>query len=126
MNLLWSTPKAMPESKPPPEIRRWLALAISIALFATAVFFWLASSDSSGEFFAAACFRIGLVLGALWLAWPQLKRPARWLPASAPVIGVIGLIAIAAQPRLVFPAIAIVGTLITLSTFVQLFRKRRK
>ncbi|MEO1524633.1 MAG: hypothetical protein AAFX06_04315 [Planctomycetota bacterium] len=116
----------MPESKPPPEIRRWLALAISIALFATAVFFWLASSDSSGEFFAAACFRIGLVLGALWLAWPQLKRPARWLPASAPVIGVIGLIAIAAQPRLVFPAIAIVGTLITLSTFVQLFRKRRK
>jgi hypothetical protein len=45
------------------------------------------------------------------------------LPAGAPVIGVIALIVIAAQPRLLIPAIPIVGGLITLSALIRAFRR---
>ncbi|MEL6110038.1 MAG: hypothetical protein AAFU85_28840 [Planctomycetota bacterium] len=115
----------MPEKPSSPEIRRWLALAISIVLMITAFVIWLTATDSSGEFFAAACGRIGLVLGAIWLAWPSLKRPARWLPAGAPVIGVVALIMIAAQPRLILPAMMIVPALIAFSAVVRMFRTPR-
>lgn len=117
--------KTVKRDAPNADVRRWLALALSILLLAASGILWLISSDSSGKFFSAACFRIGLVLGALWLAWPSLKRPAKWLPASAPVIGVVALIVIAAQPRLIIPAIPIVGGLITLSAFVSAFRTRK-
>lgn len=118
--------KRMPDQPSSPEVRRWLALAISVVLMIIALGIWLTSTDSSGEFFAAACVRIGMVLFALWLAWPSLKRPARWLPAGAPVIGVVALIAIAAQPRLIFPAMMVVPVLITLSALVRAFRKPRQ
>jgi hypothetical protein len=39
--------------------------------------------DGSAAGFAGGCVRVGLVLGALWLAWPQiiagLKRVPGWL-----------------------------------------------
>lgn len=107
------------------DIRRLAALALSIVMLTTALATWWFYGQQSGttKFVAAACGRIGLVLFALWLAWPQLKRPAKWLPASAPVIGIVALIVIAAQPRLLIPAIPIVGALITLSAFVKAFRR---
>ena len=119
----------MPHNKTSPDhdsgstdIRRLLALVISITMLIVALAAWWFSAGSTGKFVAAACGRIGLVMGALWLAWPSLKRPAKWLPASVPVIGVIALVAIAAQPRLIIPAIPIVGGLITLSALVKAFR----
>jgi len=112
-------------SKPDTDVRRLMALVISVSMLGIALGTWWFLGDQSGssKFLAAACGRIGLVMGALWLAWPQLKKPARWLPASAPVIGVVALIVVAAQPRLLIPAIPIVGVLITLSGFVKVFRK---
>lgn len=107
------------------DVRRLVTLVVSLCMLATALATWWFYGEQSGasKFVAAACGRIGLVLGALWLAWPQLKKPAKWLPASAPVIGIVALIVIAAQPRLLIPAIPIVGALITLSTFVKAFRR---
>ena len=107
------------------EPRRALALVISIAFAAIALAaWWYADGDSRKTFVAAACGRISIVLFALWLAWPSLKKPARWLPAGAPVIGVVALIVIAAQPRLIIPAIPVVGGLITLSAVVRAFRRK--
>ena len=106
------------------DVRRLMALAMSIAMLVAALLAWCFLTGSTGKFMAAACGRIGLVMGALWLAWPSLKRPAKWLPASAPVIGVIAIIAIAAQPRLIIPAIPIVAGLITLSAFAKAFRRK--
>jgi hypothetical protein len=101
-----------------------MALVMSITMLIVALAAWWLSTGSSGKFVAAACGRIGLVMGALWLAWPSLKRPAKWLPASVPVIGVIALVAIAAQPRLIIPAIPIVGGLIAVSAFARVFRRQ--
>lgn len=104
------------------DARRLMTLVVSVVMLVASLVAWLVWDDSTGNFVAAACGRIGLVMAALWLAWPSLKRPAKWLPASAPVIGVVALIVIAAQPRLVIPAIPIVAGLITLSAFVKAFR----
>lgn len=105
------------------DVRRWMALGVSVVMLSAALAAWFYGKSSNADFVAAACGRIGLVMGALWLAWPTLKRPAKWLPASAPVIGVIALVVLAAQPRLIIPAIPIVGGLITLSALVKAFRR---
>lgn len=107
------------------DVRRAMALVMAIILLsisAVAHFTSASTTDSSRDFLIAASGRIGIVLAALWLAWPSLKRPTKWLPASAPVIGVIALIVIAAQPKLLLPTIPIVGGLITLSAIVRAFR----
>ena len=111
------------------DYRRAMALAMAIVLLtisAVAHFTSDSGTDSSRDFLIAASGRIGIVLAALWRAWPSLKRPAKWLPASAPVIGVIALIVIAAQPKLLLPAIPIVGGLIAFSAIVRAFRGAKK
>lgn len=79
----------------------------------------------SANFAASACGRMGLVLAALWLAWPSLRKPASWLPPGVPVLCVIGLAAIAAQPRLIVVAIPAIGAIIVLATFVRALRSNR-
>ncbi|MCD0461264.1 hypothetical protein [Roseiconus lacunae] len=108
------------------DLRRMLTLIAAIGMLSAALAAYWFSDSSSGTFFSAALGRVGLVLAALWLAWPSLKRPAKWLPASVPVIGVCALIVIAAQPRLILPAIPLVGALITLSTVISAMRKKPK
>ncbi|QDV46443.1 hypothetical protein Enr13x_63520 [Stieleria neptunia] len=112
------------ETKSPPSDRRLMALVLAITMLIASLLAWWFGSGSTAEFTAAACGRIGLVMGALWLAWPSLKRPAKWLPASAPVIGVIALVVLAAQPKLIIPAIPIVGGLITVSALARAFRRK--
>lgn len=118
-------PESSSHSNPAPDDRRTMAGILSITMLCIAIAAWWFMTDSTGDFVAAACGRVGIVMGALWLAWPSLKRPAKWLPASAPVIGVIAIIVIAAQPRLILPAIPIVGALIAVSAFAKAFRRPR-
>ncbi|MEM6469793.1 MAG: hypothetical protein AAF802_09600 [Planctomycetota bacterium] len=104
------------------DYRRLLLLILAIAMLAASgAAWWFAGKD--GKIFGEMLGRIGIVLFALWLAWPSLKRPASWLPAGAPVIGVIAIIVVAAQPRLILPAIPAVAVLISVSALVRAFRK---
>ncbi|MEX0937292.1 MAG: hypothetical protein WDZ59_05475 [Pirellulales bacterium] len=45
----------------------------------------------------AACLRVGLVLGALWLAHPQLSRMPSWLFGVAVALAVV----VALRPKLI-------------------------
>ena len=61
--------------------------------------------------FAGGCVRVGLVLGALWLAMPQLQsffaKTPRWLlTASA-----IGLIVVVVKPLLALVVVPVLGLL---------------
>jgi hypothetical protein len=61
--------------------------------------------------FAAGCLRVGLVLGALWLALPQieglLKRTPRWVLVSLAV----ALVILFLQPKLLLLALPILAVL---------------
>jgi hypothetical protein len=64
-----------------------------------------------GTAFGAGCIRVGLLLGALWLAWPQimafLTRTPRWLLVASG----IALIVCAIKPMLLFVAVPMLGAL---------------
>jgi len=55
------------------------------------------------EALQGACLRVGIVLGAIWLAQPQLERIPGWLFQS---IGITALV-IAARPRLALLALPV-------------------
>jgi hypothetical protein len=40
-------------------------------------------ADGSAAGFAGGCVRVGLILGALWLAWPQIVAGFKRLPGWA-------------------------------------------
>ncbi|TWU05657.1 hypothetical protein [Stieleria varia] len=104
--------------------RRLLALGFSILMLVGALMAYLFGSGNSAGFAAAGLGRVGIVMFALFLAWPSLRRPSQWLPAGAAMIGVVALIVIAANPRLAIAAIPAAGLLITVSAFARAFRRR--
>ena len=90
--------------------RRWLLAGLTVLATAVAAVVWWASDGSAASsFVAASAFRIAVVLGCLWMAWPSLKRPMDWLPAGVAGTCLIGLMVIAARPRLVVLVVPLVG-----------------
>lgn len=99
-----------------------LFLAIALLLVCGFVT-WQYQQSGSAKFVAAATGRIGLVMAALWLAWPSLRRPASWLPPGIAVLGVVMLAVLAAQPRLIVVAIPAFGGLLALATFIRSIKR---
>ena len=90
--------------------RRWVLAGLAIGAATVAVGIWMVGDASATSSFAAAsAFRISVVLTCLWMAWPSLKRPVDWLPAGVAGACLIGLMMIAARPRLAFLVVSLVG-----------------
>jgi hypothetical protein len=96
-----------------------LILAVGL-LVACGVLMWRYGQASVA---AGATGRIGLVLGALWLAWPSLQRPAQWLPPGFAVMGVLGLVLLAARPRMIIVVIPALGVLLALGTIIRIIKR---
>lgn len=67
-------------------------------LIAGGILLFLEAKDSANDFAASMCLRIGLVLAAIWLAYPELRYIPPWMytiVAAATVIVVI-------QPKTIF------------------------
>jgi hypothetical protein len=68
-------------------------------------------ADGSAAGFAGGCVRVGLVLGALWLALPQIlsffSRAPRWLLAASG----IGVVVCAVKPMLLLVVVPLLGLL---------------
>ncbi|QDT02987.1 hypothetical protein K227x_13660 [Rubripirellula lacrimiformis] len=106
--------------KSPTDPRRTMLLVISIGLLvACAVVTWKFGSEGSARFLSAATGRVGLLMGALWLAWPSLKKPARWLPPGIAMAGVIGLAVMAVRPQLILVVVPAIGTIAALTVFIR-------
>lgn len=111
-----------PDSKP--DVRRTLLLLISlVAMGLGIVLSWRGELESGRIFASASAFRIGVVLFALWLALPSLKKPAQWLPPGMAVLCLVGIMAVAAHPRLILVIAPAIGMLLTLGWVVRMFRR---
>ena len=109
---------------PTHDYRRSLVLVLSIALLSISGWvLWNYENTGTVKFVASASGRIGLVLAALWLAWPTLKRPASWLPPGFAVLGVLLLAILAAQPRTVVVMVPAFAALLALASFVRAMRQ---
>jgi hypothetical protein len=91
--------------------RTSLGITAAALLIIGAIAVWRGPADGSAAGFAGGCVRIGLVLGALWLAMPQimafLARTPRWLLTA----GVIGVVICAVRPMLLLLVIPVLGAL---------------
>jgi hypothetical protein len=80
---------------------------IAIGVIAT----WLGPAGGSALGFAGPCVKAGLVLGALWLALPQIMsffaRAPKWLLAAS----AIGIVICIVNPWLILLAIPALGAL---------------
>lgn len=108
----------------PRDPRRTLVLVLAIVLLSVCGFVTFQYQQSgTAKFVSAATGRIGLVMGALWLAWPSLRRPAKWLPPGIAVLGVVMLAVLAAQPRLIVVAVPAFAALLALATFIRTIKR---
>jgi hypothetical protein len=104
-----------------------LVLALFFAIAAGAVWWGVGHwkpSNSLWSVSAVGMARLTLVLGALWLAWPTVRRPAMWLPPGLAAVAVIALGACVVQPRLAIAIFPALGALIALAGFLRFFRDR--
>jgi len=77
--------------------RRHAMGIIAAVLLALGLAFWVwPPTGGGGEFLHGSLIKSGLVLGAAWLAFPQLDRMPGWLFVT--VVGV--LLVVAVKPRI--------------------------
>ncbi|MEM9588210.1 MAG: hypothetical protein AAGA03_13090 [Planctomycetota bacterium] len=103
--------------------RRRLTLLIALICLAVGGAILALRGDAGSRFAANSLIRMGLVIGALWLAWDSLRKPAKWLPAGVVIAGVIALLVVAAQPRLILVAVPALTAVITLGAIARSFRR---
>jgi hypothetical protein len=68
-------------------------------------------ADANSAGFAGGCIRVGIVLGALWLALPQILKFLSKTPKWLLVAGLIGVIVCAVKPLLLVAVIPLLGLL---------------
>jgi hypothetical protein len=111
-------------NRKPIEHRRLLVLVMSVTLL-VGYGIGLTVNDQSGfKPLSEMMGRIGLLLGALWLAWDSLRRPAQWLPPGMALASILVLAVLAAQPKLIVAALPALGVLIAVSVVVRALRPK--
>ncbi len=84
---------------------------VALVLLGAAVALWARSPDWDREqVLLAACVRIGLVMGAIWLAHPQLIKLPAWLPNVMLVVAIV----VALKPKLIVIAVPLLLLLLWL------------
>jgi hypothetical protein len=105
--------------------RRWALLVIGCGCVVAGL--WANFREASGggsQFAGNSVLRIGIVLVALWLALPTLKKPLQWLPPGILVVCLVGVGALAAQPKLIFVIAPAAGGLLAVAGVVRFLRGR--
>lgn len=114
-------------------IRRHALGILGLMLLIGGIFFafgW--SAPSSTQSASGSMIKIGLVLGALWLAWPQVDRFLAKTPAWLLATSLIGIILIVVRPitaLIVLPCLALLwlfGPRLATQADQMLFSGKRK
>jgi hypothetical protein len=103
-----------------------LFLAIFFALLAAAIkTFWGDENQGAGSIGKVAPIglaRLAMVMAALWIAWPAVRKPALWLPPGALMLGLVALGACVVQPRLAIALVPAASALIAFAAILRFFR----
>lgn len=68
--------------------------------------------------------RLAVVLGAVWLAWPVVRKPAMWFPPGILMVSLAVLAVCVVQPRSAIALVPLLGGLLAFSAIVRLFRSQ--
>jgi hypothetical protein len=95
---------------PAPFVNRTHVGILGVVCCAAAIVIALTAPEQ--EALRAACLRVGLLLGAFWLALPTKSRPAAWANVSpwAVVVIVVALLFVR-QMKVFIPLLLVVGLL---------------
>ena len=63
-------------------VSRPLVGVITICCFVAAFLVWYFAPDVENEFWLGGFIRVGILMGAFWLALPTQRRPAAWANIS--------------------------------------------
>ena len=110
----------------PPDHRRTIVLVLSIVLLLAYLFGLTSAEDGNFKLISEMMGRVGLFLAALWLAWPSLQKPAQWVPPGVAMLCLIGLVILAAQPRLRVFVIPVIAAAIAFGVVVKAIRGSSK
>jgi hypothetical protein len=83
---------------------RWRIGAIALLLLSSAGYlawqeFFSKQPDNQPDQWLGAFVRVGIIMGAVWLAWPDLRRLPPWLLGLTMVLLPITCIVVARWPR---------------------------
>jgi hypothetical protein len=106
---------------PPLDYRRAIVGGASALLLIVGGY--LKYSGQSTEFLNGPLGRIGIFLAVVFIAWPSLRRPMSWLPPGIAGIILIGMMVLAARPRLVAVVLPAIAILTTAGFVVRIFKK---
>jgi hypothetical protein len=96
--------------QPAPFVNRTLVGVLAVICCAGAIAVALAAPEQ--EALGAACLRVGLLLGAFWLALPTSSRPAAWANVSPyVVVAIVVALLFVRQMRVFIPLLLVVGVL---------------
>lgn len=103
-----------------------LFLTLLFALMAAVIkTFWGDANQASGSIAKVAPIglaRLAMVMAALWIAWPAVRKPALWLPPGALVLGLVALGVCVVQPRLAIALVPAASALIAFAAILRFFR----
>lgn len=105
-------------------MHRHLLGVASLLLLVTGSILFFTQSTAAGTFemFIGACIRVGFVLAAVWLAWPQLSRLFSRISPVALGFVLLAVALLAWRPRLIVvigPILALAGLLHLLGFFTK-------
>ena len=120
-----STGRSEPRQAGISNFRKWLLLVVGVIFLLVGLYFhFLGDRETGSQFASNSVLRIGIVLIALWLALPTLRKPLAWLPPGIVAACLVGIGVIAAQPRLIVVLAPAAGILLAVAGFARFFRRR--
>ena len=103
-------------------VNRSLIGAIALVLLAAAALLTLAGLDSQG-LWTGACLKVGLVMGAFWLALPSMTRNSEFGHASwTALLTVLAVALVIARTRVPLPTVLV--ALVVIVALLRLLRPR--